>query len=131
VNALKLERGERCSVLQRYDPLATCLLPGSCWNFFWPWRCRRYVPPKRLLHLNRLHGITSQKMILFKFHKDWFRHSKVDGGGYTYRQTQQGDLISILQNKESRLKIICFAFHFLMNFLLLLLFQGTVIIINA
>jgi hypothetical protein len=24
-----------------------------------------YVPPKRQLHLNRLHGVTSQKMILF------------------------------------------------------------------
>jgi hypothetical protein len=29
------------------------------------WRWRRYVPPKRRLHLNRLYGVTSQKMILF------------------------------------------------------------------
>jgi hypothetical protein len=43
----------------------TCLLAGSCWNFLLPWRWRRYVPPKRRLHLNRLHGVTSQKMILF------------------------------------------------------------------
>jgi hypothetical protein len=27
--------------------------------FFRPWRWRRYVPPKRRLHLNRLHGVTS------------------------------------------------------------------------
>jgi hypothetical protein len=26
---------------------------------------RRYVPPKRRLQLNRLHGVISQKMILF------------------------------------------------------------------
>jgi hypothetical protein len=45
--------------------LATCLLAGSCWNFLRPWRWRQYVPPKRRLHLNRLHAVTSQKMILF------------------------------------------------------------------
>jgi hypothetical protein len=30
-----------------------------------PWKWRRYVPPKRRLQLNRLHGVTSQKMTLF------------------------------------------------------------------
>jgi hypothetical protein len=29
-------------------------------------RWRRYVPPKRRLHLNRPYGVTSQKMILFR-----------------------------------------------------------------
>jgi hypothetical protein len=41
-----------------------------------------------------------------KFHKDWFRHSKVDKGGYTHRQ--HGDLMSLLsyfQTKESRVKM--------------------------
>jgi hypothetical protein len=33
--------------------------------FLRPWRWRRYVPPKRRLQLNRIHGVTSQKMILF------------------------------------------------------------------
>jgi hypothetical protein len=33
--------------------------------FFRPWRWRRYVPLKRRLQLNRLHGVISQKMILF------------------------------------------------------------------
>jgi hypothetical protein len=41
----------------------------TCWFllkfFLRPWRWRRYVPPKRRLHLNRLHGVTSEKMILF------------------------------------------------------------------
>jgi hypothetical protein len=40
-------------------------------------------------------------------HKDWFRHSQVDGG-YTDVETQQGDRISLLLfflNKESRLRI--------------------------
>jgi hypothetical protein len=34
-------------------------------KIFLPRRWRRYVPPKRRLHLNRLHGVTSQKMTLF------------------------------------------------------------------
>jgi hypothetical protein len=33
--------------------------------FLRPWRWRRYVPPKRRLKLNGLHGAISQKMILF------------------------------------------------------------------
>jgi hypothetical protein len=33
--------------------------------FLRPWRWRRYVPPKRPLTLNGLHGVISQKMILF------------------------------------------------------------------
>jgi hypothetical protein len=52
--------------VNRRGLLATCLLAGSCWNdFLRPWRWRRYVPPKRRLQLNRLHGVTPQKMILF------------------------------------------------------------------
>jgi hypothetical protein len=31
-----------------------------------PWRWRRYVPPKRRVQLYGLHGVISQKMILFK-----------------------------------------------------------------
>jgi hypothetical protein len=31
-------------------------------------------------------------MIYTKFYKDWFRYSKVDGGGDTHKQ--QGDLIT-------------------------------------
>jgi hypothetical protein len=41
----------------------------TCWFllklFLRPRRWWRYVPPKRRLHLNRLHGVISQKMILF------------------------------------------------------------------
>jgi hypothetical protein len=33
--------------------------------FFRPWRWRWYVPPKRRLTLNGLHGVISQKMVLF------------------------------------------------------------------
>jgi hypothetical protein len=43
----------------------------ACWFllnlFLRPWTWRRYVLPKRRLKLNRLHGIITQKMILFKF----------------------------------------------------------------
>jgi hypothetical protein len=41
-----------------------------------------------------------------KFHKDWFRHSKVNRGE-THTHGEQRDLTSLLyffQNKESRLK---------------------------
>jgi hypothetical protein len=43
-----------------------------------------------------------------KFHKDWFRHSKVDGGGgFRHIDIQHGARISLLsfffQNKESKL----------------------------
>jgi hypothetical protein len=34
--------------------------------FFRPWRWRRCVPPKRRLTLNRLHGVISQEMLLFR-----------------------------------------------------------------
>jgi hypothetical protein len=41
----------------------------ACWFvlklFLRSWRWRRYVPPKRWLQLNRLHGVISQKMIHF------------------------------------------------------------------
>jgi hypothetical protein len=32
---------------------------------FRPWRWRRYVPPKRRLTLNGLHGVISEKIVLF------------------------------------------------------------------
>jgi hypothetical protein len=50
----------------RREQLDTCLLAGFFMNIFLrPWRWRRYVPPKRRFTLNRLHGVTSQKMMLF------------------------------------------------------------------
>jgi hypothetical protein len=33
--------------------------------FFRPWKWRRYVPPKRRLTLKGLHGVISQKLVLF------------------------------------------------------------------
>jgi hypothetical protein len=35
--------------------------------FFRPWSWRRHVPPKRLLTLNGLHGVMSQKIVFFNF----------------------------------------------------------------
>jgi hypothetical protein len=43
-------------------PLACSLL---CWTILQPWRWRRYVPPKRRVPLNALHGVIPQKKILF------------------------------------------------------------------
>jgi hypothetical protein len=38
----------------------------SRWQvYFWRWRWRRYVPPNCRLTLNGLHGVISQKMVLF------------------------------------------------------------------
>jgi hypothetical protein len=46
-----------------------CLTPNSLWFLDWlilcPWRQRWYVPPKRLLSFNGLHGVISQKTELF------------------------------------------------------------------
>jgi hypothetical protein len=39
------------------------------WNLAWPiqpWRWRRYVLPKRRLTCNWLHGVISQKLVLFR-----------------------------------------------------------------
>jgi hypothetical protein len=47
---------------------ASCHLLTCCFLlklFLRPWRKRRYVPLKRRFQLKRLHGVTSQKMILF------------------------------------------------------------------
>jgi hypothetical protein len=45
---------------------ATCFRAGFLLNlFFGTWRRRRYVPPKRQLTLNGLHGLISQKIVLF------------------------------------------------------------------
>jgi hypothetical protein len=50
--------------------LVTCFHAGFlCSLFFRPWRWRRYVPPKCQLTLNVLHGVISQKMVLFLFVK--------------------------------------------------------------
>jgi hypothetical protein len=61
--------------------------------------------------LRRLDGLRCRD-IRTKFHKDCFRHSKVNRGGGMHRHThrQQVDLISLLlffQNDESRLKRHC------------------------
>jgi hypothetical protein len=46
---------------------ATCLHAGFLLNlFFRPWRWRRYVPPKRRLVFYGLHGVISQKLVLFE-----------------------------------------------------------------
>jgi hypothetical protein len=54
--------GTYCLHLQ----LATCFHPGSLLRlFFRPWRWRRYVALKSRLTLNGLHGVISQKTVLF------------------------------------------------------------------
>jgi hypothetical protein len=50
---------------QRIILLVTCFHAGFLLNLFsGPWRWRRYVPPKRWLTLNGLHGFISQKIVL-------------------------------------------------------------------
>jgi hypothetical protein len=49
-----------------YRLLATCFHVGFLLSlFFRLWRWRRYVPQKHWLTLNGLHGVISQKMVLF------------------------------------------------------------------
>jgi hypothetical protein len=57
----------------RVEKAELCLPPASRWFLAWlilrPWRLRRYVLPKRRLTFNGLHGVTSQKIELFKYQK--------------------------------------------------------------
>jgi hypothetical protein len=47
---------------------STCSHAGFLLNlFFRPWRWRRYVSPKRRFTLNGLHGVISQKIVLFYY----------------------------------------------------------------
>jgi hypothetical protein len=62
-----------------------------------------------IYELSRLDGLRCHD-IHTKFRNDWFRHSKVNGGGWGWdsqTQRQHADRISLhlfFQNKESRLK---------------------------
>jgi hypothetical protein len=54
----------RCENLKSW----LCLPPACslvCWTILLPWRWRRYVSPKHRVQLDGLHGVISQKMILF------------------------------------------------------------------
>jgi hypothetical protein len=44
-----------------------CLLPSLCWFLVWlrPWRWKQYIPPRRQLTFNGLHGVIPLKV---KFH---------------------------------------------------------------
>jgi hypothetical protein len=44
------------------------------WLIFRPWRWRRYVPPKRRLNFNGLHGVISQKIALTTWFHVGFLH---------------------------------------------------------
>jgi hypothetical protein len=53
----------RCVVCWVVPDVACSLL---CWTILRSWRWRLYVPPKRQVPLNALHGVISQKKLLFK-----------------------------------------------------------------
>jgi hypothetical protein len=61
-----LPGGKNCTIFWDITP---CLSTASRWLLarliLRPWRWRRYVPPKRRLTFNGLHGVISQKMVLF------------------------------------------------------------------
>jgi hypothetical protein len=54
----------------RYQRESSAFHQLSSWYLAWlilrPWRWRRYVPPKRRLAFNGLHGVISQKLVLFE-----------------------------------------------------------------
>jgi hypothetical protein len=58
---------------QRESMLQACHAGFLLSLFFRPWRWRRYIPPKRRLTLNGLHGAISQRMVLF----NWLRFAKI------------------------------------------------------
>jgi hypothetical protein len=58
-------RHTRWELLYSYTSLSS-LACSLLWTILRPWRWRRYVPPKRRVQLYGLHGVISQKIILFK-----------------------------------------------------------------
>jgi hypothetical protein len=57
ITSARNQRASRWQVLARWF-LAQLI--------FWPWRWKRYVPPKFRLILNWLHGVISQKVVFLK-----------------------------------------------------------------
>jgi hypothetical protein len=50
----------------KHPLLAICFHAGFFLSLlFWPWKWRRYVPPKRRLTFKGLHSVISQNMVLF------------------------------------------------------------------
>jgi hypothetical protein len=80
---------------------ATCLLAGLLNLLFRPWRWRRYVPPKRRLKLNGLHGVTSQKMILFTLFLISISVSDVTKEGVDYTKVTQCNWNSFRQRERA------------------------------
>jgi hypothetical protein len=56
----------------RYQSQSSAFHLLSSWYLAWlilrPWRWRRYVPPKRRFTFNGLHGVISQKLVLFEMY---------------------------------------------------------------
>jgi hypothetical protein len=71
------------------------------------WRWRRYVPPNRRLQLNRLHGVTSQKMILF-CHSTLHMALTATITVHIGTSTEYNDTLSVLCRKqETDRKVTC------------------------
>jgi hypothetical protein len=51
--------------INRFSKPASKQVAGLLNLFLWPWRLKGYVPPRRRLELSGLHGVISQKTILF------------------------------------------------------------------
>jgi hypothetical protein len=70
-----------------------------CWTILRPWRWRRYVPPKRRVPLNALHGVIYQKKILFEYIPSLIKIGsgiqKLTGGGDSQTE-RKNSVVSIL-----------------------------------
>jgi hypothetical protein len=72
-NALQYSQQVRTTQVDCFQPVDTVqklsFLSASCWFLAWlnlrPWRRRRYVPPRRRVTFNGLHGVISQKTEFF------------------------------------------------------------------
>jgi hypothetical protein len=74
--------------------------------FLWPWRGRQYVPPKHRVQLNRLHGVISQKTILFIT-------PAVNTSNPTFRQCDPGrNILYYCLTEETGLRMLPEGVHF-------------------
>jgi hypothetical protein len=74
------------------------LLPASCWSLVWlplrPWRWWRYVHPKHRWTFTGPHGITSQKIVIFK------EEQLTTSSDLRYAQTEYGQMFE-MRNADS------------------------------
>jgi hypothetical protein len=65
VEEISSAKNQQASRWQAFILLSSCLLAGFCWTSFFDPEDGGDIPPKRWLKLDGLHGVISQRMVLF------------------------------------------------------------------